>query len=72
MPILLPNGDIAYVYIVPLFRRRNNSMKPYSRPTDWLAQAGPHTAWGPTRREAVANLKRMVSPQAGNVVRLVR
>jgi len=60
MIVKLPDG-FYLVRITPMHRRKPRSMRAYSRPTDWLAQAGSMTGWGRTRRAALANLKAAVA-----------
>ena len=51
------DGSTAIVQIIALHRRRPHSLGVFDRPTDWLAQAGKHAAWGRTRREAFERLR---------------
>lgn len=57
MKMRLLDGRIALVWFVALHRRHRRGV--YRRPSDWLAQAGDIIAWGRTRREALAQLKKM-------------
>jgi hypothetical protein len=58
----LADGTVAAVYLIALHRRRPHSHAIVDKPKDWLAQAGKHSAWGRTRREAFKRLCEM----AGN------
>jgi hypothetical protein len=70
--IYLPNGGVARLTTVGLHRRRERSLRPRARPTDWLAQADTTIAWGRSRGEAVAQLLRMLGftdvPHSGSNV----
>ena len=60
MNIKLRNGTFCALYPVPLYRRRYRRGI-YSRPTDWIVQAGRGPiAWGRTRKEAITQLKRQL------------
>jgi hypothetical protein len=67
----LADGTIAVVQIIALHRRRPHSHAVVDRPTDWLAQARKHAAWGRTRREAFERLREMAGnpASAGRPVR---
>jgi hypothetical protein len=58
------DGSTAIVQIIALHRRRPHSLGVVDRPTDWLAQAGKHAAWGRTRREAFERLRELVGADA--------
>ena len=60
----LADGSVAVVQMIALHRRRPHSLGIYERPTDWLAQAGKHIAWGRTRRAAFERLREMVDANA--------
>jgi len=54
-------GKVYSVHPVPLYRRRERGSRPYSRPTDWIVQAGKNpVVWGRTRQEALTALKRQL------------
>jgi hypothetical protein len=57
MIVKFPDGTFYLVHITAMHRRRCIGGAPYSRITDWIAQAGPLIRWGRTRRDALANLK---------------
>jgi hypothetical protein len=66
--IHLPGGGVALLRTTPLHRRKPYSSHPYSRPADWLAQAGNSpVVWGRSRREAVAELMRVIGVTDGTV-----
>jgi hypothetical protein len=52
MTELVCNGVRYVVQTIPLHGRHRRGV--YKRPTDWLAATSTTTAWGRTRREAVA------------------
>ena len=56
------DGSTAVVQIIALHRRRPHSLAVVDKPTDWLAQAGKHAAWGRTRREAFERLRADADP----------
>jgi hypothetical protein len=57
---LVANGVYYCIDPVPL-HRRNRRGRPYSRPTEWIAQAGRNPiVWGRTREECIAALKRQL------------
>jgi hypothetical protein len=53
------DGTVMIVKMIALHRRRAHGRGIYERPTDWLARAGKHVAWGLTRREAFEHLREM-------------
>ena len=65
----LADGTVAVVQIIRLHRRRPHSHAVVDKPSDWLAQASGHSAWGRTRREAFKRLCEMAGPVTPRMAR---
>jgi hypothetical protein len=69
----LPDGSWCMIRTVAMYRRKPNSKGPYTRATDWIAQAGKGPVfWAPTRREAMNKLRVALQPQRESKLKLVQ